>query len=164
MERRLAALLGFLWIQVCWVRGLQVKQRPSALSVQEGASPTLSCNFSAMVTRVQWFRQNPGGNLISLFFMTSEIMENGRLKSTVNFKELFSTLHITASQLKDSGTYLCAAEAQCTQVVCSLDPNCSWACSPSFCHVQHCRTALGVLIHVGSVFLPSLIIIINIQC
>uniref|UniRef100_A0A8C8ZLQ0 Ig-like domain-containing protein n=1 Tax=Prolemur simus TaxID=1328070 RepID=A0A8C8ZLQ0_PROSS len=114
------------------VRGLQVQQSPSVLSLQEGSSPTLRCNFSATVYSMQWFRQNPGGGLISLFFMTSGTKENGRLNSTMNSKELYSALHITATQLEDSGTYLCAAQdAQCSQAVCSLNPKCSWACSPT---------------------------------
>lgn len=99
-----------------------MEQSPSALSVQEGASPTLRCNFSKTVDNVQWFRQNPGSGLIRLFYIASGTKENGRLKSTMNSRERYSTLHIAASQLADSGTYLCAARhsaprspAACTQ-------------------------------------------------
>uniref|UniRef100_F6SL86 Ig-like domain-containing protein n=1 Tax=Equus caballus TaxID=9796 RepID=F6SL86_HORSE len=131
MERQWGALLGLLWVQIYWVRGVNVKQNPPALSLQEGTSSTLSCNFSTTVYSVQWFRQNPGGSLISLFFMTSVMRQNGRLNCTLNSKELYSTLYIMASQPEDSATYLCAVEAQCSQVVCSLCSNCSWACSPT---------------------------------
>ena len=107
------------------VRAVKVEQSPLVLNLQEGANCTLRCNFSATVSSVQWFQQNPGGSLISLFFIASGTKQNERLSSTVNSKELYSTLHITASQLEDAATYLCAVEAQCSQVACSLCPNCS---------------------------------------
>ncbi|ELW69203.1 T-cell receptor alpha chain V region CTL-L17 [Tupaia chinensis] len=127
MEGRLGAVLGLLWVQICWVRGFQVEQSPSVLSLQEGTGSTLRCNFSAAIKYVQWFRQNPGGSLINLFFVASGAKQNGRVEATVNSKDLYSTLHITASHLEDSGTYLCAAEAQCPQVTCRLSSNCSRA-------------------------------------
>uniref|UniRef100_H0XJ63 Ig-like domain-containing protein n=1 Tax=Otolemur garnettii TaxID=30611 RepID=H0XJ63_OTOGA len=114
MESKLGALLWLLWVQICWVRGLQVEQSLSAQSPQEGTSHTLRCNFSATATQVQWFLQNPGGSLISLFYLASGTKQKGRLNSTFNAKERYSTLHITTTQLEDSGTYFCAAEAQCS--------------------------------------------------
>ena len=113
------------------VRGMNVEQSPSALSLQEGASSTLKCNFSSSVNSVQWFRQNlGGGGLTRLFYIASGMKQSGRLNCTANTRERTSTLHIGASQLEDSATYLCAVEAQCSLVICSLHPNCSWACSP----------------------------------
>ncbi|KAF3830314.1 hypothetical protein GH733_004133 [Mirounga leonina] len=97
---------------------MNVKQSPSTLSLQEGASSTLKCNFSDILNSVQWFRQNPGGGgLTSLFYIVSGMKQSGRLNCTVNAKERSSTLHITASQLEDSATYLCAVEAQCSLVI-----------------------------------------------
>ncbi|KAH0504626.1 T-cell receptor alpha chain V region 2B4 [Microtus ochrogaster] len=115
MERKLGAVLGILWVWICWVRGVEVEQNPSALNLQEGSSSTLSCNFSTTMTKVQWFRQNSRGSLINLFYLTPGTKQNGRLNSTFNNKERKSTLHIRDAQLEDSGTYLCAAEAQCFQ-------------------------------------------------
>uniref|UniRef100_A0A8C9UW14 Ig-like domain-containing protein n=1 Tax=Spermophilus dauricus TaxID=99837 RepID=A0A8C9UW14_SPEDA len=114
MQRGLGALLGLLWVQLFWVRGQQVEQSPSALRLQEGTSPTLRCNFSITMTSVQWFRQNPRGSLISLFYLASGTKQEGRLKATAHAKERYSTLHLSTSQLADSGTYLCAVEAQCS--------------------------------------------------
>ena len=105
------------------VKAVKVVQSPSVLNLQEGANCTLRCNFSATVKTLQWFQQNPGGSLISLFFIASGMKQNERLSSTVNSKERYSTLHITASQLEDAATYLCVVEAQCSQVICSLYPN-----------------------------------------
>ena len=106
------------------VRGVEVEQNPSALSLQEGTSSVLTCNFSTTMRNVQWFRQNSRGSLINLFYLTSGTKQNGRLNSTFNSKERKSTLHISDAQLEDSGTYFCAAEAQCFQQAGSLAPNC----------------------------------------
>uniref|UniRef100_A0A8C0P0M7 Ig-like domain-containing protein n=1 Tax=Canis lupus familiaris TaxID=9615 RepID=A0A8C0P0M7_CANLF len=132
MKRIWDALLGLLWVHVCLVTGMKVEQSPSALSLQEGASSILKCNYSSAVNNVQWFRQNPGGgSLTRLFYIASGMKQSGRLNCTLNAKERFSTLHVAASQLEDSATYLCAVEAQCSLVICSLPPNRSWACSTS---------------------------------
>ena len=136
------------------VRGVKVEQSPSVLSLQEGANSTLRCNFSTSINYVQWFQQNPGGSFISLFFIASGTKQNERLSSTVNSKELYSTLHITASQLEDAATYLCAVEAQCSQMACSLYPNCSCLSHSPWhgtdLHSSIC-IALGSLIHFVSI-------------
>ena len=72
---------------------------------------------------MQWFLQNPRGSIINLFYLAPGTKENGRLKSTFNSKERYSTLHISDAQLEDSGTYLCAAEPQCSEQAYSLAPN-----------------------------------------
>ncbi|KAK7796610.1 hypothetical protein U0070_027592 [Myodes glareolus] len=125
MERKLGAVLGILWVWICsGVRGGEVEQSPSALSLHEGTSSVLTCNFSKTMRNVQWFRQNSSGSLTNLFNLTPGTKQNGRLNSTFNSKELKSTLHIRDAQLEDSGTYFCAADAQCFQQACSLAPNC----------------------------------------
>uniref|UniRef100_A0A384DSM9 Uncharacterized LOC103682249 n=1 Tax=Ursus maritimus TaxID=29073 RepID=A0A384DSM9_URSMA len=130
MSRHWGALLGLLWVHVCWVRGLEVEQRPSALSLQEGAGAALKCNFSSSVQSVQWFRQNPGGGgLTSLFFIASGMKQSGRLNCTLNTRERSSALHIAASQLEDAASYLCAAETQCCLLIWGLHANCSCACA-----------------------------------
>ncbi|EHB08142.1 T-cell receptor alpha chain V region 2B4, partial [Heterocephalus glaber] len=109
MKRILSSLLGLLCIHVCSVRGMQVEQSPPALILQEGANSTLSCSFSASVTTVQWFRQDPGGLLSSLFYIPSGTKQNGRLEVTTVPKERHSSLSISSSQPTDSATYFCAA-------------------------------------------------------
>ena len=135
---------------------MKVEQSPSVLSLQEGANSTLRCNFSDTVNNVQWFQQNPGGSLTRLFFIASGTKKNERLSSTVNSKERYSTLHITASQLEDAATYLCAVQAQCSQAACSLYPNCS-CLSPSppqyYTGPSTLVTSLGFQIH-NSAFFP----------
>ncbi|CAN0538576.1 unnamed protein product [Rangifer tarandus platyrhynchus] len=145
MKRQWGALLGLLWVQICWVRGVKVEQSPSVLKLQEGANSTLRCNFSDTVNNVQWFQQNPGGSLTMLFFIASGTKQKERLSSTVNSKERYSTLHIAASQLEDAATYLCAVEAQCSLVICSLCPNCSCLspAPPQCCTMQVPCVSLG---------------------
>ncbi|KAK7799624.1 hypothetical protein U0070_016256 [Myodes glareolus] len=63
------------------------------------------------MTTVQWFRQNSRGSIINLFYLAPGTKEHGRLTSTFDSKERYSTLHIRDAQLEDSGTYLCAARA-----------------------------------------------------
>ena len=111
------------------VRGLDVEQSPPALSLQEGASHMLRCNFSASVTNVQWYLQNPSGRLIHLFNVPSGTKQDGRLKATTIPTERSSSLHVSSSQTTDSGTYFCAA-AQCSPGSCRLYTNPSRGSAP----------------------------------
>lgn len=104
-----------------------MEQSPTALSLQEGASSTLRCKFSTTVNTVQWFRQNPGGDLINLFYISSGRKVKGRLSATTDPKERNSSLHISSSQTTDSAVYFCAVEPQCPPGTCSLYTNLSWA-------------------------------------
>uniref|UniRef100_F6ZSI0 Ig-like domain-containing protein n=1 Tax=Equus caballus TaxID=9796 RepID=F6ZSI0_HORSE len=123
LKRLLGTVLGFLCAQVCCVRGAQVEQSPPVLSLQEGASSMLRCNFSISVSNLQWFRQNPGGRLISLFYVPSGTQQNGRLNTTTVAKERHSSLNISSSQTTDSGIYFCAVEPQCSPGTCNLYTN-----------------------------------------
>ncbi|KAF7462344.1 hypothetical protein GHT09_012743 [Marmota monax] len=125
MKKQRGVLLGFLWMQICWVRRAQMKveQSPQVLNLQEGMSSSLLCNYSLSMTSIQWFQQNPGGQLISLFYIASGVQQNGRMKSTVNSKERYSQLFIRDSQPGDSASYFCAVEAQCSPDTCSLHMN-----------------------------------------
>uniref|UniRef100_A0A4X2LYJ3 Ig-like domain-containing protein n=1 Tax=Vombatus ursinus TaxID=29139 RepID=A0A4X2LYJ3_VOMUR len=106
---------GFALLLSTWVSCVQkVEQSPPSLRVQEGEKNTaFNCNYSnSASTNLQWFRQDPEKGLITLFYLASEGKQKGRLRSTINRKERHSSLHISAAQLEDSGTYLCAAEPQ----------------------------------------------------
>ncbi|KAF7462345.1 Hypothetical predicted protein [Marmota monax] len=102
---------------------MKVEQSPQVLNLQEGMSSSLLCNYSLSMTSIQWFQQNPGGQLISLFYIASGVQQNGRMKSTVNSKERYSQLFIRDSQPGDSASYFCAVEAQCSPDTCSLHMN-----------------------------------------
>uniref|UniRef100_M3Y7K5 Ig-like domain-containing protein n=1 Tax=Mustela putorius furo TaxID=9669 RepID=M3Y7K5_MUSPF len=123
IEKLSVTVLGLLCTQVCRVTGAEVEQRPPTLSLQEGASATLQCNFSTSAANVQWYRQDRGGRLILLFYIPSGTKKNGRLSSTTVAKERRSSLYISSSQITDSATYYCAAEPQCSPGTCSLCTN-----------------------------------------
>uniref|UniRef100_G3U0P2 Ig-like domain-containing protein n=1 Tax=Loxodonta africana TaxID=9785 RepID=G3U0P2_LOXAF len=108
MKRRLSTLPGFLCAQVCCVTGQQVEQSPSVLSLQEGASCTMTCNFSFSSDTVQWFHQNSGGRLTTLFYVPTGTKQDGRLSARTVTKERHSSLYISSSQTTDSAIYFCA--------------------------------------------------------
>ena len=97
------------------VRGVDVEQSPPALSLQEGASYMLQCNFSTFPQSVNWYLQNPGGRIIHLFYITSGTKQDGRLNATTVPTERRSSLHISSLQTTDSGTYFCAAQHSAPQ-------------------------------------------------
>ena len=114
------------------VQGVDMEQSPPALSVREGASYTLQCNFSTFPQSVSWYLQNPGGRIIHLFYISSGTKQDRRLNSTTVPKEGRSSLHISSSQTTDSGTYFCAvqhsapqAPAASTQTLRGLSPSSS---------------------------------------
>uniref|UniRef100_A0A452UWF8 Ig-like domain-containing protein n=1 Tax=Ursus maritimus TaxID=29073 RepID=A0A452UWF8_URSMA len=123
-KRVLVTVLGLLCTQVCRVTATEVEQRPPALSLQEGASSMLQCNFSSTPANVQWYLQDPGGRLSLLFSVPSGTKQHGRLNSTTVAKELRSSLYISSSKTADSATYFCAwshsapqAPAACVQTL-----------------------------------------------
>uniref|UniRef100_A0A8C3VVY8 Ig-like domain-containing protein n=1 Tax=Catagonus wagneri TaxID=51154 RepID=A0A8C3VVY8_9CETA len=115
MRRLVGPVLGLLLARVCCVRGVDVEQSPPALSLQEGASSTLWCNFSTTMNIVQWYRQKRGGRLDHLFTIASGTKRIGRLNATTVVKERRSSLHISSAQITDSATYLCAGEHSAPQ-------------------------------------------------
>ena len=120
------------------VRGLDVEQSPPALSLQEGASHMLRCNFSGSVSSVQWYLQNPSGRLIHLFNIPSGTKQDGRLKATTIPTERRSSLHISSSQTTDSGTYFCAAQHSAPQAPAASTQTLH-GLSPSFRHSHTVR-------------------------
>ena len=122
----------WLFLSSSGVRGMDVAQSPPALSLQEGTSSTLQCNFSNFTDNVQWYLQNPGGHLIHLFCVTSGTKGDGILNATTVPAERRSSLHISSLQTTDSGTYFCAvlhsapqAPAASTQTFRGLSPSSS---------------------------------------
>uniref|UniRef100_A0A7N4PMG3 Ig-like domain-containing protein n=1 Tax=Sarcophilus harrisii TaxID=9305 RepID=A0A7N4PMG3_SARHA len=87
----------------------KVEQSPQSLKIQEGESITINCSYTEVTTQgLQWFSQDSGQGLTSLFYLTSGEKQNGRLRSRYSTKERHNSLHITNAQPEDSATYLCA--------------------------------------------------------
>ena len=125
------------------VRGVDVEQSPPALSLQEGASYTLQCNFSTSPQSVNWYLQNSGGHLIQLFYIPSGTKQDGRLKATTAPAERRSSLHISSSQTTDSGTYFCAAQHSAPQAPAA----CTQTCSRGSSHTLLCRWNTHIQTH-----------------
>ncbi|MBZ3876242.1 T-cell receptor alpha chain V region CTL-L17 [Sciurus carolinensis] len=142
MQRRLGALLGLLWVQVCWVsRGEKVEQHPSILSVQEGDSAVINCTYSDSTSSYfPWYKQEAGKGpqRIIDIHSTKEMNQIQRLIVVLNKRAKHFFLNITATQPGDSAVYFCAASAQCFPDTCSLYSN-HWAATGLsrtcfFCH------------------------------
>uniref|UniRef100_A0A2K5PEZ3 T cell receptor alpha variable 36/delta variable 7 n=1 Tax=Cebus imitator TaxID=2715852 RepID=A0A2K5PEZ3_CEBIM len=103
----------------------KVVQSPPSLVVHEEDSVTLNCSYEAANFRsLLWYKQEKKAPTF-LFILTSSGIEkkSGSLSSILDKTEHFSILNITATQTRDSATYLCAVEAQCSLVTCSLYSN-----------------------------------------
>uniref|UniRef100_A0A8I3WMZ7 T cell receptor alpha variable 36/delta variable 7 n=1 Tax=Callithrix jacchus TaxID=9483 RepID=A0A8I3WMZ7_CALJA len=120
------ASLVIFWLQLSWVSSEdKVIQSPPSLVVHEEDSVTVNCSYEAAnFQSLLWYKQEKKA-LTFLFMLTSSRIEkkSGSLSSMLDKKERFSILNITATKTRDSATYLCAVEAQCSLVTCSLYSN-----------------------------------------
>ena len=124
------------------VRGVDVEQSPQGLSLHEGASYTLQCNFSTFSERVNWYLQNSGGRIIHLFYIPSGTKRDGRLNATTVPTERRSSLHISSSQTTDSGTSVLRSTVLPRHLQPVLKP--SAGLSPSSSHSHTGRPPQGI--------------------
>uniref|UniRef100_A0A4X1V113 Ig-like domain-containing protein n=1 Tax=Sus scrofa TaxID=9823 RepID=A0A4X1V113_PIG len=115
-----------LWMQHIrsQVDGQQINQIPKFSLLQEGENFTTYCNSSSTLNRFQWYKQRPGGSPVFLMLLTKpgEVKKLNRLTAWFGDTKKDSSLHITAAQSADAGTYFCM-EAQCSGSTCCLSPN-----------------------------------------
>uniref|UniRef100_A0A8C8ZNE1 Ig-like domain-containing protein n=1 Tax=Prolemur simus TaxID=1328070 RepID=A0A8C8ZNE1_PROSS len=106
------------------LNGQRVKQIPQFLHIQEGEDFSTYCNSSSTLNTVQWYKQRPGGSpvLLMILVKAGEVKKEKRLTAQFGGTRKDSSLHITAAQTADVGTYFCA-EAQCSPSTCCLSPN-----------------------------------------
>uniref|UniRef100_A0A452I8I1 Ig-like domain-containing protein n=1 Tax=Gopherus agassizii TaxID=38772 RepID=A0A452I8I1_9SAUR len=99
------------WGQVAWVESGQVsvEQSPEWRGVSEEQNGTMTCTYSCPITRLYWYRQDPGERPL---FLPQENATEQRFMGQPLEDGKRSSLHITDSQLGDSGSYLCAVRAQ----------------------------------------------------
>uniref|UniRef100_A0A8C3FM86 Ig-like domain-containing protein n=1 Tax=Chrysemys picta bellii TaxID=8478 RepID=A0A8C3FM86_CHRPI len=91
----------------------QVVQSPEWLVTGEGKVSTMSCSFTSAFQTFQWYQQLPGQGPTHLLTASSnENVTLGRFIGERLESGKRSSLHITDSQLGDSGSYLCAVRAQ----------------------------------------------------
>ncbi|XP_006835598.1 PREDICTED: uncharacterized protein LOC102818947 [Chrysochloris asiatica] len=98
-------------VRVC---SQELEQSPQSLIIQEGEDFLINCNSSKSVYVLYWYKQKHGEQPI--FFMmlqkTGEKKSHGKVTATLDEKKQQSSLHVTASEPRQSGIYLCAADAQ----------------------------------------------------
>uniref|UniRef100_A0A8C8RHD8 Ig-like domain-containing protein n=1 Tax=Pelusios castaneus TaxID=367368 RepID=A0A8C8RHD8_9SAUR len=91
----------------------QVAQSPELLVIGEGEVSTMSCSFTTAYQVFQWYQQLPGREPTHLLTASSENnVTEGRFTGERLENGKRSSLHITDSQLRDSGSYLCAVDTQ----------------------------------------------------
>nr|AAA40180.1 T-cell receptor alpha-chain precursor VJC [Mus musculus] len=111
MKKRLSACWVVLWLHYQWVAGkTQVEQSPQSLVVRQGENCVLQCNYSVTPdNHLRWFKQDTGKGLVSLTVLVDQKdkTSNGRYSATLDKDAKHSTLHITATLLDDTATYIC---------------------------------------------------------
>lgn len=102
-----------------------VEQSPGSLSVLEGATASLSCNYSDSASQYfMWYRQYSGKGPELLMYMYSKgDKKEGRFWGQVDRAKQYVSLLIRDSQPSDSATYLCAVSTQFSPGTCCLYPN-----------------------------------------
>ena len=95
----------------------QVEQSPQSLVVRQGENCVLQCNYSVTPdNHLRWFKQDTGKGLVSLTVLVDQKdkTSNGRYSATLDKDAKHSTLHITATLLDDTATYICVVGAPCS--------------------------------------------------
>uniref|UniRef100_A0A452H0E2 Ig-like domain-containing protein n=1 Tax=Gopherus agassizii TaxID=38772 RepID=A0A452H0E2_9SAUR len=92
----------------------QVDQSPQSLVTGEGKVSTTSCAFTGNAFQAfRWYQQLPGQGPTYLLTVSSNQNDTvGRFIGERLESGKGSSLHITDSQLLDSGSYLCAVDTQ----------------------------------------------------
>ncbi|CAM2095086.1 unnamed protein product [Caretta caretta] len=92
----------------------EVHQNLSAVT-REGQNSSITCHYTTSDFRsLQWFRQLPGGQPVSLLILVSDGKQTKEpnLTAELDKGKQLSSLHIRESQLGDAATYFCAVETQ----------------------------------------------------
>lgn len=95
----------------------QVEQSPQSLVVHQGENCVLQCSYSVIpFNNLRWYKQDTGRGPVSLTILThkEDKTSNGRYSATLHADAMRSTLHITASLLDDTATYICVVGAPCS--------------------------------------------------
>lgn len=95
------------------MNGQQIKHFPEFLLLQEGENFTTYCNSSSILSSLQWYKQRPGGSPVLLMILAKggEVKTQQRLTDRLGETRKHSSLHLTAAQLSDAGTYFCAGHS-----------------------------------------------------
>lgn len=127
MKTSIRALFLLLCLWMDWEsRGEQLEQQPSTLSVGEGDSAIINCTYTGSAfSYFPWYKQEAGKSphLVIDIFENVDRKQNQRLTILLNKKAKKLSLHITATQPRDSAIYFCAASTHWFPGTCSLFSN-----------------------------------------
>ena len=102
---------------------MDVAQSPPALSLQEGASSTLWCNFSTFAGDVRWYLQNSGGPPHPPYLHSFRNKAGRKIKRHDSpYRTPQLPAHFLFADLRLRHLLLCCA-AQCFPSTCSLHTN-----------------------------------------
>uniref|UniRef100_W5MG01 Ig-like domain-containing protein n=1 Tax=Lepisosteus oculatus TaxID=7918 RepID=W5MG01_LEPOC len=92
----------------------QMSQRPASLTVTEGGTATLHCNYTANnFYSLQWYRQKPNASPEKVLILTTDkIEEDKQFRGSLDTGKRIGVLNVSSSQAEDSATYYCAVQAQ----------------------------------------------------
>ena len=95
------------------MNGQQIKHFSEFLLLQEGENFTTYCNSSSTFYNLQWYKQSPGGSpaLLMILAKGGEVKTEQRLTGRLGETRKQGSLHLTAAQLSDVGTYFCAGHS-----------------------------------------------------
>ncbi|KFO27539.1 T-cell receptor alpha chain V region CTL-L17 [Fukomys damarensis] len=160
MAKILGASVLVLWLQAHWVSsqqqndGQQVKQSSPSLTVQEGKTSILNCDYNNnLFDYFAWYKKYPaeGPTFLISIRSNSESSKKGRLTVFLDKTAQHLSLHIATSHLEDSAMYFCAASTQCLAGIRSLYSNLQLGAKPTLLwHFRRGGTSLASFKH-GSV-------------
>uniref|UniRef100_A0AAA9TR52 Ig-like domain-containing protein n=1 Tax=Bos taurus TaxID=9913 RepID=A0AAA9TR52_BOVIN len=103
MEKLLALSLVILWLQLAKVNS----------HIQEGENVTMNCSYNITLTALQWYRQDSRRGFVHLILMPKgrEVKTEQRLTGRFGETKQHSSLHLTADQPSDAGTYFCTGHS-----------------------------------------------------
>ena len=95
------------------MNGQQIKHFPEFLLLQEGENFTTYCNSSSILSSSQWYKQRSGSSPVLLMILAKggEVKTEQRLTGRLGETKQHSSLHLTAAQLSDAGTYFCTGHS-----------------------------------------------------
>lgn len=95
------------------MNGQQIKHFPEFLLLQEGENFTTYCNSSSFLSSSQWYKQRSGSSPVLLMILAKggEVKTEQRLTGQLGETKQHSSLHLTAAQLSDAGTYFCTGHS-----------------------------------------------------
>jgi hypothetical protein len=88
----------------------------------------MNCSSSSTLSKMLWYKQDPGGSLVLLIdvYKSGELTKRGKLTAQLGGTRKDSFLTISAAVPGDSGTYFCACDHSDSQAPATCTETGSW--------------------------------------